>query len=206
MLVEAEAAEEAIAMSRAEPRGTIRLACPIAILHARIGTMLADFLALHPQVTVQLDATNRRVDVVGEGVDVAIRVRPPPLEDSDLVVRVLARRVWCTSASPALLQRLGTPQVPADLAMMPTVDLASPSQQHVWEYSGPGEVQAGLLMLPRMMITDELASGALVPVLQEWVPRHGIVHAVFPSRRGLLPAVRALIDYLAERFDALDEP
>ncbi len=79
MLVEAEAAEEAIAMSRAEPRGTIRLACPIAILHARIGTMLADFLALHPQVTVQLDATNRRVDVVGEGVDVAIRVRPPPL-------------------------------------------------------------------------------------------------------------------------------
>ncbi len=63
----------------------------------------------------------------------------------------------------------------------------------------------GLLMLPRMMITDELASGALVPVLQEWVPRHGIVHAVFPSRR-LLPAVRALIDYLAERFDALDEP
>ena len=72
MLVEAEAAEEAIAMSRAEPRGTIRLACPIAILHARIGTMLADFLALHPQVTVQLDATNRRVDVVGEGMDVAI--------------------------------------------------------------------------------------------------------------------------------------
>jgi hypothetical protein len=53
------------------------------------------------------------------------------------VVRVLARRVWCTSASPALLQRLGTPQVPADLAMMPTVDLASPSQQHVWEYTGP---------------------------------------------------------------------
>ena len=72
MLIEAEAAEEAIAMSRAEPRGTIRLACPIAILHARIGTMLADF-APHPQVTVQLDATNRRVDVVGEGVDVAIR-------------------------------------------------------------------------------------------------------------------------------------
>ncbi|MBA0398634.1 MULTISPECIES: LysR family transcriptional regulator [Stenotrophomonas maltophilia group] len=230
MLVEAEAAEEAIAMSRAEPRGTIRLACPIAILHARIGAMLADFLALYPQVTVQLEATNRRVDVVGEGMDVAIRVRPPPLEDSDLVVRVLARRVWCTSASPALLQRLGTPQVPADLAMMPTVDLASPSQQHAWEYAGPGEVLAsvhhrprlvsddmialrtaavagvGLLMLPRMMITDELASGALVPVLQDWVPKHGIVHAVFPSRRGLLPAVRALIDYLAEQFDALQEP
>ena len=64
----------------------------------------------------------------------------------------------------------------------------------------------GVLMLPRMMITDELASGALVPILPQWQPRHGIVHAVFPSRRGLLPAVRALIDYLAERFEALEEP
>jgi DNA-binding transcriptional LysR family regulator len=230
MLVEAEAAEDAIALSRAEPRGVLRLACPIALLHARIGDMLADFLALHPQVTLQLDATNRRVDVVGEGVDVAIRVRPPPLEDSDLVVRVLARRVWCTAASPTLLKRLGTPKVPADLAMMPTVDLASPAQVHAWEYAGPEEVTAsvhhrprlvsddmialrsaavagvGVLMLPRMMITDELASGALVPILPQWQPRHGIVHAVFPSRRGLLPAVRALIDYLAERFDALQEP
>ena len=228
MLVEAEAAEEAIAMSRAEPRGTIRLACPIAILHARIGTMLADFLALHPQVTVQLDATNRRVDVVGEGVDVAIRVRPPPLEDSDLVVRVLARRVWCTSASPALLQRLGT-QVPADLAMMPTVDLASPSQQHAWEYTGPGDVLAsvhhrprlvsddmialrtaavagvGLLMLPRMMISDELARGALVPVLPSGCP--STASCTRCSRRdALLPAVRALIDYLAERFRGAGEP
>ncbi|UUS13879.1 LysR substrate-binding domain-containing protein [Stenotrophomonas sp. CD2] len=180
-------------------------------------------------MTVQLDATNRRVDVVGEGVDVAIRVRPPPLEDSDLVVRVLARRVWCTSASPALLQRLGTPQVPAD---GDDADCRSGLAQSAacvgiqWA----GEVQAsvhhrprlvsddmialraaavagvGLLMLPRMMITDELESGALLPVLPEWVPKHGIVHAVFPSRRGLLPAVRALIDYLAERFEALDEP
>lgn len=230
MLVEAEAAEEAIALSRAEPRGTIRVACPIALLHARVGPMLADFLALHPQVTVQLNATNRRVDVVGEGVDVAIRVRPPPLEDSDLVVRVLARRAWCTCASPALLERLGTPRVPADLAGMPTVDLASPSQEHVWAFTGPDDVQAsvhhrprlvsddmialrtaavagvGVLMLPRMMMTDELSRGTLRPLLQDWQPRHGIVHAVFPSRRGLLPAVRALIDHLAERFEALDEP
>ncbi|KAG1583554.1 hypothetical protein G6F46_015090 [Rhizopus delemar] len=113
---------------------------------------------------------------------------------------------------------------------MPSVDLASPSPQHVGEYPGPGGVQAsvhhrprlvsddmialraaavagvGVLMLPRMMISEELARGALVPVLPEWVPKHGIVHAVFPSRRGLLPAVRALLDFLAERFEALDEP
>ncbi|KAG1468095.1 hypothetical protein G6F57_012736 [Rhizopus arrhizus] len=182
MLVEAEAAEEAIALSRAEPRGTVRLACPIAILHARIGPMLADFLALHPQVTVQLEATNRRVDVVGEGVDVAIRVRPPPLEDSDLVVRVLARRAWCTSASPALLDQLGTPQVPADLATMPSVDLASPSQQHVWEYTGPGGVQASVHHRPRLVSDDMIALRAAARGAGPWCAGAGVARVGAEAR------------------------
>jgi len=226
MLVEAEAAEEAIALSRAEPRGTIRMSCPIALLHSRVGTMLADFLAAHPQVTLLLDATNRRVDVVGEGLDVAIRVRPPPLEDSDLVVRVLARRVWCLAASPALLARHGMPRVPADLSGLPTVDLGAPVAPHAWELHGPdGSVATvhheprmvsddmialraaavagvGVLMLPRMMIADEVARGELLPLLPGWVPRHGVIHAVFPSRRGLTPAVRAFLDFLGEQVAA----
>jgi len=229
MLVEAEAAEEAVARSRAEPRGTIRVSCPIALLHSRVDGMLADFLAAHPRVTLLLDATNRRVDVVGEGLDVAIRVRPPPLEDSDLVVRVLARRAWCVAASPALIARAGMPRFPADLAALPTVDLGSSTSTHAWELRGADGSLAtvhhaprlvsddmialrtaavagvGALMLPRMMLVEQIARGELVPVLADWAPRHGVIHAVFPSRRGLLPAVRALIDHLAERFAALEE-
>ncbi len=102
MLVEAEAAESAIEQTRAEPSGLVRMSCPVALLHARVGDMIADFMAANPKVIVHLEATNRRVDVVAEGIDLAVRVRVPPLEDSDLVMRVLAERAWCFVASPAL--------------------------------------------------------------------------------------------------------
>jgi DNA-binding transcriptional LysR family regulator len=75
VLVEAEAAEEAIDHRRSEPCGTVRVSCPVALLDLQVGAMLAEFLARHPRVTLQLEATNRRVDVVAEGIDVAVRVR-----------------------------------------------------------------------------------------------------------------------------------
>lgn len=229
MLVEAAAAEEAIELTRSEPRGIVRVACPIAMLHSTVGLMIADFLAKNPKVEVVLDATNRRVDVVGEGIDLAIRVRPPPLEDSDLVVRVLAKRTWCMAASPALLEREGIPEVPADIARFPTVDLTSRDQSHAWDLSGPSGAVAsvhhsprivtddmltlrtsavagvGIVMLPKMILADDLKRGDLVPVLRGWSPKHGIIHAVFPSRRGLLPSVRSLIDHLGASFEAIKE-
>src|SRR5690606_40597794 len=102
MVVEAEAGQGAIDETRVEPRGVIRMTCPVALLHVHIGSMLADFMVQCPQVVVHLEATNRRVDVVSEAVDIAIRVRPPPLEDSNLVMRVLADRGQCLVASPGL--------------------------------------------------------------------------------------------------------
>ena len=86
MLVEAEAADEAIALTQAEPRGVVRMTCPVALLDTHVGDMVAAFMVAHPRVQIHLEETNRRVDVVGEGVDVAIRVRPPPIEDSELVL------------------------------------------------------------------------------------------------------------------------
>lgn len=94
MLVEAEAAQEAVDRTRAEPRGIVRITCPIALLHARVGLMLVEFMNEHPLVTLHLEATNDRIDVIAEGVDVAIRVRPPPLKASDLVMRTLSNRRW----------------------------------------------------------------------------------------------------------------
>ncbi len=229
MLVEAEAAQEVIDASRAEPRGVVRLACPAALLHVHVGAMVAGFMARHPHVTVQLEATNRRVDVVGEAVDVAIRVRPPPLDDSELVLRVLADRGQCLVASPALVGRLGPPAGPADLAGWPSLGLGTPQQAHTWTLYGPGDARAavqhaprlvtgdmialrsaalagvGVVQLPLLMVREQLAQGSLLRVLPHWQPRREIIHAVFPSRRGLLPAVRLLIDELAQRFGALNE-
>ncbi|MHC6227606.1 LysR family transcriptional regulator [Pseudomonas sp. X10] len=228
MLVEAEAADEAIALTHAEPRGIVRMTCPVALLDARIADMVAAFMVEYPRVQIHLEETNRRVDVVGEGIDLAIRVRPPPLQDSDLVMRVLADRGQCLVACPHLLAG-GVPQVPADLSSLPSMDLGLPQHEHAWTLIGPDGEQAvvrhqprlvtrgmlalraaavagvGVVQLPTMMVREQIERGQLTHVLPGWAPRREIIHAVFASRRGLLPSVRALLDFLASRFQALEE-
>lgn len=223
MLVEAHAAQEVIDRVSAEPQGTVRLSCPTALLDYQLGDVLARFMARCPRVQVQLESTNRRVDVIGEGFDIAIRVRFPPLEDTDLVMRVLGDSTQRLVASPALLQAhgLSAPLLPADLSQLPSLDEGPPHREHAWQLHGPGGASAvvhhqprlitddrlalrlaalqgvGLVQLPTMMVRQDLAQGLLLDLLPDWRPRPGIVHAVFPSRRGLLPAVRELIDFLA---------
>lgn len=229
MLVEAEAAQEAIERSRAEPRGIVRLSCPVALLHAHVGRMLAEFMARHPEVSVHLEATNRAVAPVSEGFDLAIRMRPPPLPDSELVLRVLSDRSQCLVASPELLARHGEPAGPADLAGYPSLALGPPQDEHLWTLYGPDGAEAavrhrprlvtsdmvalrraamagvGIVQLPTLMVCEQFIARALVKLLPGWAPRREIIHVVYPSRRGLLPAVRALIEHLAAAFDALDE-
>ncbi len=225
MLVEAEAAEEAIEVTRSEPRGIVRITCPVSLLDTLVAPMLADFMMEYPRVEVHLESTNRRVDVIGEGIDVALRVRPPPLDDSELVMRVLAELSQCLVASPRLLERHGLPQGPAELSRYPSLDLGVPQNEHVWNLFGPDGAQAtiyhhprfitrgmlalraaaiagvGVVQLPTLMVTEQLARSELVPVIPDWRPRQEIAHAVFASRRGVLPSVRALIDFLAKRFE-----
>lgn len=230
MLLEADAADEAIALNQSEPRGVVRMTCPIALLESRVGDMLAAYLLQYPRVELHVEATNRRVDVVGEGVDLAIRVRPPPLEDSDLVLRVLSDRSQCLVASPALLKRCQQPpEFPADLVELPSMLLGTPQGEHTWHLLGPDAAQAtirhhprlvtrsmpalrtaaiagiGVVQLPRMMVRDWLVNGELVHVLPDWEPRREIIHAVYPSRRGQLPSVRTLLDFLVTEFQMLDE-
>lgn len=229
MLVEADAAAESIELTRSEPRGVVRVSCPTMLLDYRVATMVADFMARCPEVQVHLEASNRRVDVIAEGFDLAIRVRPPPLEDSDLVLKVLAERTQCLVASPQLLERCERPQGPADLHLLPSMALGVPQGEHVWRLIGPEGARAevpfqprlvtrgmaalyeaalvgvGVVQLPTMLVREALAAGRLQQVAVGWAPSPEIVHVVFPSRRGLLPSVRMFIDHLAARFAALDE-
>ena len=229
MLVQAEAAQESIEVTRAKPCGTVRLTCPPALLHAHVGSMLADFMALNPLVALHLEASNRRVDPVGEGIDLAIRVRQPPLENSDLAMRIFSDRQQCLAASPALVDRYGIPSAPADLAEWPSLAHGTPQDEHVWILSSLDNAQTsirhtpkyvsndmlalraaavagvGVVKLPAMFIQEALANKSLVKVLPDWALNREIIHAVFPSRRGLLTSVRALIDFLAERYGALEE-
>lgn len=229
MLVEADAAQMVIESTQAEPCGTVRLSCPIALLHAHVGSMLVDFALQYPSVSIQLTGMNRAVDVVAEGLDVAIRVRPLPLDDSDLAMRVLGYAAQYLVASPALLEWHSMPRSPVDLLPWPSLGYGPPMDGHVWTLLGPDGAQAaqhhaprfvttdmltlrqaaiagiGVVQLPAMMVREQLADGRLVRLLPDWAPRREIIHAVFPSRRGLLPSVRALIDYLAQRFGPVEE-
>lgn len=227
MLVEAQAAQDAVEQATGEPRGLVRVSCPIALLHAHVAPMVVEFMALNPKVDVRLMGVNRPVDLVAEGVDIAIRARTPPLEDSSLAMRQLAQRDWYLVASPQFCDRHPLPAVPADLDLLPSLGDSLSERDHRWQLSGPGGATAtiayrprlvtddmhllrlaavaglGVVQLPAMLLGDELRSGRLVRLLPDWSSKGAVVHAVFPSRRGLLPSVRALIDFLAAKFGAL---
>jgi DNA-binding transcriptional LysR family regulator len=226
-LVEAEAAEEVIAQVRAEPRGVVRMSCPVGLLNSHYGALIAKFMAVNPAVEVHLESTNRRVDVIAEGFDVAIRARFPPLESADLVMRRLDESVHCLVASPALIR---TPLLsPGDLSGLPSLDSGPAHRDHYWQLDHRDGQTAlirhrprlitddmavlraaalagvGIVQLPLVMIWDDICAGSLVDVLAEWRPRSSIIHAVFPSRRGLLPSVRSLLDFLAQECAARRE-
>lgn len=230
MLIEAEAAQEVIDQVRSEPRGRIRVTCPVGLLHFHVGQMLADFMRNYPHVAIDLEATNRRVDVLAEGVDVALRVRPLPLDDSELVLRVLSDRGQCLVASPGLVKQMGgLPTDPGTLQNWPSMSRAMPHEQHVWTLQhSDGRAKdvtfdprycttdmialktaamagAGVVQLPLLMLAAELASGALISVLPAWEPRREMIHLVFASRRGMLPAIRALIEHLVEQYARIEE-
>jgi DNA-binding transcriptional LysR family regulator len=227
MLAEADAALEAVEFARAEPRGTLKASAPIALAQSVLAGILPDFLIKYPAVRLQLHVSNRRVDVVSEGFDVALRVRSQPTGEDGLVVRVLGRSDELLVASPSYLERAGTPAEPAQLRDRDTLDYAGEFDRRPWELVGPGAQSAraehaprvvchdftvlrsaalaglGVARLPEMFVREDLRSGALRRVLPEWNTPQGIVHLVFPSRRGLLPAVRAFIDFLAEKLPAV---
>lgn len=226
MLVEAEAAQEAIDRSRSGPQGLIRVSCPPALVCFAIGPIISRFMAANPRVTVELDSTSRRVDVIGEGIDIAIRVRFPPFEDSELAMRVLGDSPQRIVGSPKLAAPLPKPINPADLAMLPSLGLGPLNREHVWRLSGPNDASVlipykprlvtddmsqllqaavegvGVVQLPDIVADSAIASGALINLLPEWTPAAGTVQAIFPSRRGLLPSVRGLIDLLAKEYGA----
>lgn len=217
MLAEAEAAEQAIAELRAEPRGVIRMACPVGLLQFQFSGLIARFVKANPAVEVHLKTLNRPVDVIAEGFDLAIRVRFPPLDDTGLVMRKLDDSRQCLVASPELVA--GPARSPADLNGFPSLDLGPVRSDYRWDLESADGRKAtvpytprivtddlatlraaaigglGIVQLPTLLIWPDVQAGRLVHVLPDWRPPAGIVHAVFPSRRGLLPSVRALLDF-----------
>ncbi len=228
MRVEAESAAELIERNRSEPQGMVRISCPTALLNTWVGPMLTRYMLKYPLVEVFIESTNRRVDLIHEGFDIALRVRFPPLENTDMVMKVLGNSTQSVVGSPAFLSRLSTPASPADLGGLPSLHWGAAQREYQWELFGADGSTAmirhaprmvtddllalrhaavagiGIVHLPSVVVRDEIAAGQLVELVPGWAPKSGVIHAIFPSRRGLLPSVRTLIDFLGEEFSRSD--
>jgi DNA-binding transcriptional LysR family regulator len=230
LLDEAQAAKDAMRQLLGSPQGLVRISCPTGLLQGGVADVLACFLAKHPRVRIALDATNRRVDVVEEGLDIAMRVRKPPLEDSDLVMRALGPDEMILVASPEFIAARGEPQTLEDIARMPTLSMGSADERSTWRFVGmdgePAELThsprlctddlftlrraalqgLGAVLIPHLAVANDLERGTLVRLLPSLMAHTGIMHAVFPSQRGMIPAVRALLDSLSEELTVSPAP
>ncbi len=226
MREEADAAAEAVALVHDEPRGTIRVSCPVTLAQSTVGPLIPLFLARHPQVRIDMEVTNRVVDLVAEGIDVALRVRPTLDDSGSLVVKNLGSTGLLMVGAPVQLERQGRPKTPEDLQKLATVAMSAADGRVSWTLVGPGGREhafqhkpcytandmltlkyavlqgTGIGALPDYMCARELRLGLLELVLPEWPLRSGIMHAVFPSRRGMVPAVRRFLDFLGENVTA----
>lgn len=229
MLAEAQAAHEVVDRLSAEPRGVIRVSVPVSMAQQHMPRLLPEFLARYPQVRVQLLVSNRRVDIINEGIDVALRVRTKLDDDGSLVMRSFGQIQELLVASPDYLRRMGRPKHPDELSSHVTLSMSEDDARQRWELHGPeGDVSrvelkprvmgfdfpmlmalaqqgVGITLLPETVCAEAVRRGELEVVLPYWRLPQGIFHAVFASRRGLLPAVRVFIDYIAEKAPGLVE-
>ncbi|MCB1560832.1 MAG: LysR family transcriptional regulator [Xanthomonadales bacterium] len=228
MLAEAESAFEVVEQAQSEPRGLLRVACPIALASTQLAPLIPKFLQRYPKVRLDLHVSNRRVDVLGERFDAALRVRSQPSGEDGLVMRRFAELCELLVASPEYLALHGNPEHPDDLRQHETLSFAPGETQH-WQLNGPDGQQfdvehqprllshnfpllrqatldgLGIALLPASVIQTDLAEGRLRHVMPDWRLPQGVLHVVFPSRRGLLPSVRAFIDFLVEEMPPMLE-
>ena len=217
---EAEAARQVVDQLSAEPRGLLRVSCPVSLAQQQLPQILPEFLRAHPKVRLQMLVSNRRVDLIDEGIDLALRIRQRVDEDPGLIVKSFGRTRELLVASPRYFAEHGDISHPSELVKHEVLSLIDDPGPQRWELeSADGdrvrvEVEPrvaakdfpllrrlaldglGICLLPETSCTDLLGAAYLQQVLPGWELPQGYCHAVFASRRGMLPALRALIDHL----------
>jgi DNA-binding transcriptional LysR family regulator len=221
LLADAAAAEQAVAELAEAPRGTLRIGAPMSFGQLHLAPAIAPFLARYPELRIDLSLDDRVVDLVGEGHDLAIRIAELP--PSRLVGRRLAinRRVVC--AAPAYLQAHGVPRQPRELAQHQCLNYSYLASGDDWRFRGPAGAESvrvaarftanngdvlrqaavdgmGIILSPSFLVGDDLRSGRLVALLDGWQAADTGIWALYPQARQLPRKVRALVDFLVERF------
>jgi len=224
MLAEAEAAQEAIARATDVPRGLVRVSCPDLLAQSLLAPLLPEFMAQYPEVRILLEVTGRRVDLINDGIDVALRVRTRLEDSSSIVARPLGQSPLFLVASPVLLAERGLPQHPSELASWPALVMSRPDGRGEWTmHDEIGQLYSvqlaaprlmtdnlvvlaqaaidgcGVAALPMLVCQQALADGRLQRLLPTFSMPGGILHLAFTGRRHLVPAVRVFVDFLVAR-------
>ncbi|MEI6001017.1 LysR family transcriptional regulator [Paraburkholderia bengalensis] len=220
ILGEVEDAEQAMSSGRSDPRGLLRVSAPMSFGMIHLSPLVAGFLRANPDVRVDMELSDRVVDVVGEGFDMALRIGT--LADSTLIAQKLAELRMVSCCSPAYRKARRPPATPADLARHACL-LYGEEGRSGWEYlidgasqtfevRGPlrvnnGEVVRdaavaglGIARLPEFIVADALASGKLIEVLADFVSPPLTLYAVYPQHRQASVTIRAFTQFLRDRF------
>ena len=220
MLALVDDVEEETASHDGALRGQLRITCSTSLAYAQMATAITAFLELHPQLKIDLNASEGALNLVEARIDLAIRISAEP--DPMLIARPLAPCASVLVASPGYLARQGRPRSPADLATHRCLSYANFGKS-VWRFQRGQEhtqvsvashfsaneatalLQAtlaggGIALQPTYLANPHVAQGTLQVVLPQWQVPAMTIYALYPSRKNLSPAVRALLDFLVERF------
>ncbi|HSW13083.1 MAG TPA: LysR family transcriptional regulator [Solimonas sp.] len=204
------------------PRGRLRVAAPVSFGVLHLAAAVADYQAAYPSVDIDIELSDKVVNLIEEGFDVGIRIGN--LRDSTLIARRIADNRFVLCAAPAYIEAKGAPDHPDELTRHACLEYSYSSAPGSWIFESPtgdeitvnvqGRLRAnngefltgaalkglGIMLAPDFIARPHLAAGSLVPVLAHFVPRRSAIHAVYPANRHLSSKVRTFIDFLAGRF------
>ena len=208
-----------------EITGTLRISCSIVIGQFALASLVPKFLDIHPKAAVRVESSNKLIDLVGEGFDMAVRGHSGLLKDSTLLQRVVARTPWSLAASPAWIEANGAPLTPDDLAGHHVLCFASPQYADWTLHSSDGAMTvvvrprfasddmltlraaaicgAGIVSLPRYVLNSALAGGQLVPVLADWPPPPSSISVLTPPKAQSSRLAQSFSDFLAAELPRL---
>jgi len=221
MVTDANIVETRIQSLGDRPFGELKISVPVIFTHGFINEWLPEFVELYPDITLNVDVSERKVDIIGEGIDLLVRIGTLPI--SDFMTRVLLHTPMITVASPDYLEVHGYPRHPHELANRSLIDFSSRSLTHTWAFQSPkrqkisvgvnpiffcndasmekamAQAGSGITRLPLLACERELQSGTLVRILRQFEPDPAPVQLVFPSRKNLPAKTRAMIDFLVTK-------
>ena len=216
------AAEQLVTDMQSTPRGRLRVTASVDFATRFLGEIVAEFLAQHPEINVELEATDRVVDLIEDGFDLAVRFGQMP--ESTLIARKLCSLYLILTAAPSYLARRGTPKSIDELDEHDHVLFTPASRNQTWtlvngeqsyEFGRPARLASnnygavvdvarmgsGIALISEFMVGDEIKSGALVRVLPEWQTRPTDVHAVYPARQNVPPRLTLFLEHLAKQLN-----